>query len=170
MSSLLTVVLAASLAALSIAALAGPLRRGRWLLVAWRAGLLALLLVALNALFDFPFPLRARDSSPEAYWIVALYLAMLLGMVAHAAHDRYSVALGDRPPFDVGTFFAPILTSPIVFIPLFAALQNAEVDLQRLDAARMMLFFVACENGFFWRDYYNNRVARPRASTAIGQT
>ena len=96
---------------------------------------------------------------------------MLLGMIAHSAHDRFVVPSADRPPFELGTFLAPILTSPMVFIPLFAALQNAGVDFQRLDASRMMLLFVAFENGFFWRDYYNNRAAsRLRASGSGGES
>jgi hypothetical protein len=51
----------------------------------------------------------------------------------------------------------PVLASPIVFIPLLASLQNADPDLSRIDVPGFMIFVVAFENGFFWKEYFDNR-------------
>ena len=82
-----------------------------------------------------------------------------MGMIA-----QYLYSWLGQPPskrktkrFDMGLFIAPIFTSPIVFIPLLAALQNAVVDLQNLTTPKMMLFLVAFENGFFWKEYFDHR-------------
>jgi hypothetical protein len=61
--------------------------------------------------------------------------------------------------FDFGMFVAPVFASPIVFIPLLAALQNtpAITGTQGFSAVNLMVFFVAFENGFFWKEYFDHR-------------
>jgi len=152
------------LLSLSLVALAG-LATYRFLQTkSWRpflAQMLALLLVFafLRALFDFPAPPPASkgDAQQDIYLIIVLYACMLLGMLAQYGHSRFSAPKKKRKPFDLGLFFAPVFTSPIIFIPLLAALQNAEIDLTRLDAPRFMAFLVAFENGFFWKEYFDHR-------------
>ncbi len=98
-----------------------------------------------------------ENNDTDIYFVIVLYLCMLLGMLAQYGHTRYSRPKRRRRKFDLGVFFAPVCASPIVFIPLLAALQNADIDLMKLTAAKMMVFFVAFENGFFWKDYFDNR-------------
>jgi hypothetical protein len=82
---------------------------------------------------------------------------MLLGMAAQYGYNRFEQPKAERKAFDFGLFIAPIFASPIIFIPLLAALQNADLDLTRLTTPKMMVFFVAFENGFFWKEYFDHR-------------
>ena len=100
---------------------------------------------------------QATPKGGDTGFVIVLYLFMALGMLAHAAYTRFEKPKSKRPPFDIGTFIAPLLASPIIFIPLLAALQNADVDLENLTAPRMMVFLVAFENGFFWKEYFDHR-------------
>ncbi len=107
--------------------------------------------------YDPEGPVGKGDGDGDIYFVIVLYLCMLLGMFAQYGHKRFSRPREERGDFDFGVFVAPVFASPIVFIPLLAALQNAEVDLQNLTIVKMMVFFVAFENGFFWKDYFDNR-------------
>lgn len=100
---------------------------------------------------------RGRD---DAQWalVAALYVAMVLGMLAHYVYGRLQRLRGRRRKFDVGALLAPVFVSPIVFLPLASILQSAEPV--QASASRLMLFLVAFENGFFWREFFENRVAR----------
>ena len=159
MSSLMTLLLSLSLVALAATAIYRFIQtKNRRPLL---AQMLALLLVFafLRALFDFPAPPPASkgEGQQEMYLIIVLYACMLLGMLAQYGYGRFSLPRKKCKPFDLGLFFAPVFTSPIIFIPLLAALQNAEIDLTRLDAPRFMAFLVAFENGFFWKEYFDHR-------------
>ena len=52
-----------------------------------------------------------------------------------------------------------------MFIPLLAALQNTVDNLQNLTAVKMMVFFVAFENGFFWKEYFDHRLKAKQEET-----
>jgi hypothetical protein len=128
----------------------------------WRAFLLQVLLLALcfgflRALFDFPTVAPRARGEQDVYLVIILYLCMLLGMLAQYGYTRFSQPGETRKQFDLGLFVAPVFASPIIFIPRLAALQNADLDLTRLTAPRMMVFFVAFENGFFWKEYFDHR-------------
>jgi hypothetical protein len=71
--------------------------------------------------------------------------------------DRYAGPRPNRQPFDLGTFLAPMLVSPIVFIPLLSAFQSIDVDLANLATPKLMIFLVTFENGFFWKAFFDNR-------------
>jgi hypothetical protein len=119
---------------------------------------LALCSAFLYALFDFPFsaePASRGGESNDIYFVIVLYACMLLGMLAQYGHTRFSQPQRTRKKFDLGLFFAPVFASPIIFIPLFAALQNSVSDLN----TRVMTFLVAFENGFFWKEYFDHRRA-----------
>lgn len=64
-----------------------------------------------------------------------------------------------RHKWDWGCFIAPIFASPIVFIPLAAAFQSVDIDLTKpnLKLPQLMVFFVAFENGFFWKEHYDRK-------------
>lgn len=100
-----------------------------------------------------------RESQYEVYFVIILYACMLLGMFAHYAYSWFGQPKSKRKKktFDFGLFIAPIFASPVIFIPLLAALQNTIDNLQNMTTAKMMVFFVAFENGFFWKEYFDNR-------------
>jgi hypothetical protein len=98
-----------------------------------------------------------RNSGNDIYFVIVLYFFMILGMLAQYTYARFSQPKRLRKKFDFGLFIAPVFASPIIFIPLLSALQNANVDLRQLTTVKMMVFFVAFENGFFWKEYFDNR-------------
>lgn len=129
----------------------------------WQPSLLQFVLLIVAFLFIyfwFISPKQARprgDSSQDIYFVIVLYLFMLLGMLAQYIYARLEQPKAVRPKFDLGIFLAPIFTSPIIFIPLLSAMQNANIDLQNLTTPRIMVFLVAFENGFFWKELFDHR-------------
>jgi len=53
-----------------------------------------------------------------------------------------------------------------VFIPLASSLQSVNLDLT-LGIPRFMLFLVAFENCFLWRDYFSRKMSGAEAPTSI---
>ena len=102
-------------------------------------------------------PITKGDVGNEISFIIVLYICMIAGMFAHHGFTHFKQPKKRRKEFDLGLFIAPIFASPIVFLPLLAVFQNAEVDLQNLTVTTIMVFFVAFENGFFWKEYFDNR-------------
>jgi len=93
---------------------------------------------------------------------------MVLGMASEALY-QYFDAPADKRRFDIGTFVKPFLVSPLVFMPLAASLENANLDLSQFDAPRLMVFLVAFENGFLWRGYFSRKLAEStRGSVSTG--
>jgi hypothetical protein len=90
--------------------------------------------------------------------VVALYLLMVLGMAAEYLYRFLDAKAGDSR-FDWRSFVKPFVISPLVFVPLAASLQNANVDLSHFDIPLLMLFLVAFENGFLWRGYFARKLA-----------
>jgi len=120
--------------------------------------IIGLAFVFLYFLFYKPDVSAARgNGGNDIYFVIVLYFFMILGMVAQYAHARFSQPKRLRKKFDFGLFIAPVFASPIIFIPLLSALQNANIDLRQLTTVKMMVFFVAFENGFFWKEYFDNR-------------
>jgi len=89
-------------------------------------------------------------------FIIILYLCVLVGILCHYLYGLLLKPKENRPPFDVGLFLAPIFASPIVFVPLLGAFQNADIDLANLTIPKFMVFFVAFQNGFFWKEVVEN--------------
>ena len=102
-----------------------------------------------------PFGTRADDDAQEIAAVAICYIAMLLGMMAEYVY-RQAENGQDRLTFTPMTFVMPILVSPIVFIPLVTI--SAEVkDASILSQAKLMVFLVAFQNGFFWRSFFEQR-------------
>ena len=68
----------------------------------------------------------------------------------------------ERQPFNIGRFLAPVFASPIVFIPLLGAFQSMDIDITNLTLPKIMVFFVAFENGFFWKEVVDNHQKRTK--------
>jgi hypothetical protein len=97
------------------------------------------------------------SQSNTLIFIIILYVFMLLGMVCHYFYNFFTKPKKTRPPFDFGLFIAPFFASPIIFIPLLSAFQNTDIDLAKLTLPKFMVFVVAFENGFFWKEIFENR-------------
>jgi hypothetical protein len=125
---------------------------------------LAALTVLLHRLFGFPFAFSFSASKTltpnELPAIGLLFACMMAGMLAHWLFVWLETPRRKRPRFDVGLFLMPVLVSPVIFIPLLASQQNADLSLSRLDVPRFMVLLVAFENGFFWKEYFDNRRKR----------
>jgi hypothetical protein len=117
-----------------------------------------------SAFFQSGRQVSLKGDQPHQWaFVVVLYGWMILGMMSNYLFNRFVNPKPNRTPFDVGNFLAPILISPIVFIPLLAAFQNAEVDLSILTPPKLMIFLVAFENGFVWKQIFENRLKEQRS-------
>jgi ABC-type Co2+ transport system permease subunit len=127
----------------------------------WRSLIALVLGLAAFALFlnrQFTFPVtRVVAMGPQqdlALW-VALYFCMLAGMFAQYAYRHFERPRRHRTKWDWGLFIAPAFASPIVFVPLAASFISAGLDFTKPTAAKFMIFFVAFQNGFFWKEFFD---------------
>ena len=122
-------------------------------LVVWLA-----LLSAFGGWYFFAFQqaphLQSKGEQSSALAMVGLYACMLAGMACNYLYAHFMNPKGKRKPFDFGCFFGPVFASPIIFIPLWAAFQNAGIGVM---SPQFAAFFVAFENGFFWKEVFDNR-------------
>ncbi len=162
MSPLLTTITGISILLLLVHAIHHAYNSNRWREFVFHTVALSTVVIILFSVFRFPFPndlpqLKGAESK-EVYFVILLYVCMLLGLVSQYVYDRYSRSKRKRKKFDIGELIAPIAASPIVFLPLLAALENASVELSGFTASSIMLFLVAFENGFFWKVLVNQRM------------
>ena len=94
----------------------------------------------------------ARGDNNEVYFIIVLYVIMVLGMLASYAFQHFSKQKAERKEWDIGLFLAPVFVSPVIFIPLLTAFQQADSD-----SPRMLMFLVAFQNGFLWKEYFDHK-------------
>lgn len=158
----LTITVAVAMLALISIGATRARRTGEWAGFLLETLGLAVFALSLYWLFGFPLPEPAATSKgpQESFILVAvLFVCMILGMLAQAFYEHFSLARPKRvrKTLDWGLFFAPVCASPIVFIPLMVALQNADIDLKALTVPRMMMFFVAFQNGFFWKEHFDRK-------------
>jgi hypothetical protein len=104
-----------------------------------------------------PLPFQTRPAThPNDDAAVAIcYTAMLLGMATEYLYKRAESA-HDRPIFTPITFVLPVLASPIVFIPLLTIAGGVDAT-GLVSPAQLMVYFVAFQNGFFWRSFFEQR-------------
>lgn len=168
MSAELTALLAFSLLGLLIASGLRTRKSGEWRPFLLECGALAVFVLFLNILFNFPFSntgVIAKGPREDLLLASALYLCMLLGMFSQFLYRHFERPKRWRTRWDCGVFLAPIFASPIVFIPLLAAFQGAGIDLKQLTAARLMIFFVAFQNGFFWKEFFDRKKQEVKEKT-----
>jgi hypothetical protein len=158
MTDLTSILFWFSLAGLSVLAVLSY-RKSRNLphLLMWIA-LLAVCGGTYYAVFQTQWHIASKGEQPnQTGFVIVLYVCMLLGMASHYFYTLLLKPKRDRDPFDLGALLAPVFASPLVFIPLLGAFQNSQVDLATLTLPKMMVFFVAFENGFFWKEVVDNR-------------
>jgi hypothetical protein len=131
------------------------------------ARLLPRVIVVLLAAFVVyalaPAPVEKMGSLDETASIVFCYASMLLGMMAEYAYaqaERGSTKL----KFEALPFLMPILASPIVFIPLLTLTSELGAG-GAFTRARVMVYLVACQNGFFWKTFFEQR---KKQATSLG--
>ncbi len=113
---------------------------------------------------EIPIAKGVQGNTGVTTWITIglCFIAMIFGMICHSMFFYYILPKEDRDKVkkDWGKIIAPICVSPIVFIPIVTLLQNAKVDLMNPSYADITLFLIAFENGFFWKEIFNNRMTK----------
>ena len=132
------------------------------------------LAIGLRWIYTTTFPPgETRDiGDGETAVLVMSYFSMVLGMVAHYIYQKG--ASGEKTlTIEWMPLLMPILVSPIVFIPLMTiASQVASTTTGSLFAhAKLMVFLVAFENGFFWKHFFDqHRPALPTPAAVPQRT
>jgi hypothetical protein len=158
----MTMVTGVSLAVLFLLALVRALLTRRFLRFFVEGPCIIAFTLLLRILFGFPAPrvTVAKSANSDLALGVALFLFMVFGMLAQYLFDHFSAPQRERNRFDWGLFLAPVFASPVVFIPLLAAFQNADIDLAHHTPARFMVYLAAFQNGFFWREIFDKQRER----------
>ncbi len=158
MSPEMNALIAISMAGLLVVSGRWGRKTGEWRMFEALAIWVAALAILLNRQFGFPkTPTLAMGLQDDLVLWVALYLCMILGMFGHYAYRRFERPKRNRPRWDWGLFIAPVFASPMVFIPLATSFNNAGLDLKTLTSAKLMIFLVAFQNGFFWQAFFDRR-------------
>ena len=160
MSFELNALLVVSFAGAVVALLRWGAQSRQFGLVIFEVVALAVMGLVLHYIFGFPFSSSSTVAKGvQDDWIVAvaLYAFMVAGMLAHYLYRRFERPRHRRLKWDWGLFLGPIFTSPIVFVPLLATFQEGGMDLAKLTAPRAMIFLVAFQNGFFWKEFFDRK-------------
>jgi hypothetical protein len=173
-SHLNTLVLIAMFAVVLFAVARG-LRTGQWPGVILDLSMLFVFGFFLNRLFGFPYPADGntipKDGQEDLTLLAVLAACMILGMLAQVFYQHFSLPRAQRVrrKIDWGLFLAPVFASPIVFIPLMVALQDAKIDFTAMTIPRMMIFLVAFQNGFFWKGHFDRQRKDVELNSQIGR-
>ena len=125
-------------------------RPRRYLLTLFFAGV-ALLVFAATV----PDNIQTKGGLADAIAITVGFLTTVLGMVSEYFYAQ-TLQRRKKFKFDAVSFLAPILASPIVFMPLFTMF--ADIDFSGpFTRAKFMVYLVAFQNGFFWRSFFEDR-------------
>ena len=122
----------------------------------------AALVCVLGAIYLLAFPSSARTrGDAETAALVVSYIAMVLGMAAHYIYAKAEKG-ETRLTIEWMRFLMPILASPIVFIPLVSIAGEVGSTGHLFERAKVMVYLVAFQNGFFWKHFFDQR--RPGAT------
>src|SRR5688572_28294461 len=111
-------------------------------------------------------------SVAETAAIVFCYLAMIFGMMAEyfytQAERLQHVEAGKRKlEFDLLSFLMPVFASPIVFIPLLTLTSDVAAGGGAFSRAKVMVYLVAFQNGFFWKSFFEQRKSAAAAASPV---
>ncbi|HEY5619120.1 MAG TPA: hypothetical protein VIK60_14355 [Vicinamibacterales bacterium] len=110
-----------------------------------------------------PSAVQTRGGIDEAASIAFCYVSMVLGMIA-----QYFYAQAERGnkklELDWMTFLMPIFASPIVFIPLLTLTSEVAMG-GAFTRAKLMVYLVAFQNGFFWKSFFEQRRGEAQSMT-----
>jgi hypothetical protein len=110
--------------------------------------------------------IETKGPVQESIAVVCCYLAMLTGMVAQYFY-RQAEGGAERLTFKPIEFLMPIFASPIVFIPLLTITADAALS-GPFTKSKLMVYFVAFQNGFFWKNFFEDRRRTIHAEAAGG--
>lgn len=131
-----------------------------------RTGLLPRTLVVLAAGWVVyalaPKALQTRGSPDEIVSIVFCYMSMVLGMMAEYGYVQAERG-NKKIEFDLMSFLMPIFASPIVFIPLLTLTSEVAIG-GAFTRAKLMVYLVAFQNGFFWKSFFEQRCAEAKSA------
>lgn len=162
MSPWLTTVLHISIAGCLVGILYINIKAKKWIRLCLSLIVLEIIVYFLNRKFGYPFLVESKGPVEETVAIVLSYLCMVLGMVAQYFY-RQAESSGRGLKIEIAPFLMPIFASPIVFIPLLAIIQDTTMGGGAFAKAKIMLYLVAFQNGFFWKDIFD----RQRMKTAV---
>ena len=129
--------------------------------------LLALgIIAALLYKFFYVSAIPKADDS-DISLVIRAYAVMIFGMLSKHLYSYCAKPEEERPPFDFGLFVAPIFLSPIIFLPLVLAFQDAQVLTNK---SQVGIFIVAFQNGFFWKEYFDNLQKQKKQSGENAET
>jgi len=130
----------------------------------WRLGISAAFVAAGIGVYTLTAPaaVETKGGARETIAIVFCYVSMVVGMVAQYFY-RQAEAGARRLRFKPIEFLMPIFASPIVFIPLLTISSDAAMN-GPFTQARLMVYLVAFQNGFFWKNFFDEK--KPRALAA----
>ena len=86
----------------------------------------------------------------EGIAIVFCFISMIIGMVAQYFYGQGEMGYTSFK-FKLVPFLMPILASPIIFAPLLVLLKE-NMTAGAFKISKLMVYFVASQNGFFWKD------------------
>lgn len=155
----MTALIAGSMLVLCFLAIQWARANGNWWLLSVELAALSAFAWFLHVSFNFPFGADLTAKGPNDVWLaVSLGICMVLGMAARFFYAHFEQPKRKRArKIDWGLFVAPVFASPIIFLPLLAAFQSVDIDLAKLTVPKLMIFFVAFENGFFWKAHFDSR-------------
>lgn len=121
-------------------------------------GALIIYAVAIYSTFSFfqSYKITTKgEKSLEYARISLLFLSMLLGMVANYFYQQTEQRAKEQSGKNYASLIAPILVSPIVFIPVYSAFK--EIAFSSDESAKLMIFLISFENGFFWKMFLDKK-------------
>lgn len=128
-----------------------------------RVIVLTLLVVALSGWIVYsvsPAATVTRGENEDNTTLVISYVAMILGMTSHYVYLQAERG-AKQLKFNWLSFVMPILASPIVFIPLVSLAGEVPAVGGAFTHAKVMVYLVAFQNGFFWKHFFDQRKQDP---------
>lgn len=151
MSQWLTIILSISLLGFFVSTLYINVKAGRWKTLIVHLAILGFIILILNRVFKFPQIVTTMGPVQETIVIVSCYICMVVGMAAQYLYQQVQSG-SDRVKIKPMALLMPIFISPIVFIPLLSIIQSMPVPDDAFTRFKLMLYFIAFQNGFFWKD------------------
>jgi hypothetical protein len=155
MSSFVSTLFNASLVALILSVV--YLEFTRWRGQKKVTGLLIIVMALGVYFFLSSETVESKGVTNEFVGIAFSYGAMLLGMISEYVYSR---AEGADRKFRINLeLLMPIFASPIVFIPVLEITQDMSIG-GAFTKPKLMVYLVAFQNGFFWKNFFEERRQR----------
>lgn len=171
MSAVIAIVFVVCIAGLLVFILYKDIRERKWKHLVLELLVLLAVYLILNRKFHFLSTIQQQiETKGGAQENVTLVLCFLCTIIGMTAQYFYRQAEADQPKFkfELAPFLMPIFVSPIVFSPLLALLDK-NIEGPILTIPKLTLYFVAFQNGFFWKDMLEHQKKRTLKSQVKAQ-